>query len=104
MTEIDWKAEFAMLAVYRLEDQKATAAMMQRRNSTEPEREHRQRGRKLSELERLRQMAVRLCRKAGVKGVNQSSFRDRTRNQLIILIREAEAVVSGSQRSRESHQ
>lgn len=95
MAEIDWTAEFAELAAVRLEAEKATAATMQRTNSIE--REHRERGRKLSEHERLRQAAVRLCRKAGVKGVNAGSFRGRTKNQLISLIREAEAVISESE-------
>ncbi len=94
----DWNAMFADLAADRLEAEKATATMMQRRNSIE--REHRQRGRKLSEVERLRQMAVRLCRKAGVKGVGNNAFSDRTKNQLVNIIREAEAVISGSRQGR----
>lgn len=97
-TDDDWTAEFAALAADRLEAEKATAVMMQRRNTIE--REHAQRGRDIAELERLRQMAVRLCRKAGVKGVNQSSMQDRTRNQLLMVIREAEAVISGSRQGR----
>ncbi|MFP1602480.1 hypothetical protein ACLD0U_07325 [Microbacterium sp. 2216-1] len=96
MAEIDWTAEFAALAADRLEAEKASAAMWQRRRSIE--REHQQRGRDLAEHERRRQAAVRFCRKAGVKGVGKDAFRDRTKNQLLILIREAEAVVSGSQR------
>ncbi|WP_426181843.1 hypothetical protein [Microbacterium sp. TWP3-1-2b2] len=96
MEDIDWNAEFAELAVYALEAEKATAEMMQRKNSIE--REHRERGRKLSEHERLRQLAVRLCRRAGAKGVNQSSFSDRTKNQLHNIIREAQAVVSRNAR------
>lgn len=96
MAEIDWNAEFAALAADRLEAEKATAVTMQRRNSIE--REHAQRGRDIAERERLRQAAVRLCRKAGVKSVNQSSFQNHTKNQLVNIIREAEAVISGSQR------
>lgn len=96
MDEIDWNTEFAALAAHRLEAEKATAVTMQRQNTIE--REHAQRDRDIAEHERLRQMAVRLCRKAGVKSVNQSSFEDRTRNQLLNVIREAEAVISRSQR------
>lgn len=95
-TEDEWNAAFEELAAYRSEDQQATAEMMKRRNSIE--REHRERGSKLSELERLRQMAIRLCRKAGVKSVTQGSFNDRTKNQLLSIIREAEAVISETER------
>lgn len=96
MIDIDWNAEFEQIAARRLEADKAIAVMMQRRESIE--REHRERGRKLSEHERLRQAAVRLCRKAGVKGVRNYAFNDRTKNQLLIVIREAEAVISGFER------
>lgn len=95
MDEIDWEAEFAQLAADRPETENATALMMQRSRSIE--REHQQRGRDLAEKERLRQAAVRLCRKAGVKGVSRDAFSDRTKNQLLNLIREAQAVISGSQ-------
>lgn len=96
MIDIDWNAEFEQIAADRLEAEKATAVTMQRRNSIE--RAHQERGRKLSEHERLRQAAVRLCRKAGVKGVRNDEFNDRTKNQLLIVIREAEAVISRSGR------
>lgn len=94
--EIDWNREFEALAAERLEAEKATATMMRRSRSIE--REHQQRGRDIAERERLRQFAIRLCRKAGAKTVNQGSFHDRSKNQLLILIREAEAVISGSER------
>ncbi|WP_350352496.1 hypothetical protein ABS642_05145 [Microbacterium sp. A8/3-1] len=96
MADIDWNAEFAELAADRLEAEKATALTMQRRNSIE--REHHERGRKLSEHERLRQAAIRLCRKAGVKGMGQDSFTEHTKNQLLNVIREAEAVISRTER------
>lgn len=92
MDDIDWNAMFVELAAYRLEADKATAEMMKRRNSIE--REHHERGRKLSEHERLRQAAIRLCRKAGAKGVTNNAFIDRTKNQLLNLIREAQAVMA----------
>lgn len=94
MDEIDWNTEFAQLAADRLEADKATAVMMQRSRSIE--REHQQRGRDLAEKERLRRLAVRLCRSAGAK-VRSDAFNDRTKNQLVNLIREAQAVISGSQ-------
>jgi hypothetical protein len=96
MSDIDWNAEFESLAADRLEAENATAIMMRRAQSIE--REHRQRGRDLAERERLRQAAVRLCRKAGVKGLGNDDFNDRTKNQLLIVIREAEVVISESSR------
>jgi hypothetical protein len=92
----EWNAAFEELAVHRLEAEKATAVMMQRKNTIE--REHRERGRKIGEHERLRQAAIRLCRDAGVNGVNQASFSDRTKNQLLMVIHEAQAVISGSEK------
>lgn len=100
MIDIDWNAEFEQIDTDRLEAEKATAVMMQRKNSIE--REHHERGRKLSEHERLRQAAVRLCRKAGVRSVKNDAFNDRTKNQLLIVIREAEAVISGSSRQTDN--
>lgn len=98
MIDIDWNAEFEQIAADRLEAEKATAEMLQRHNSIE--REHHERGRQLSEHERLRQFAVRLCRKAGVKGVGNEAFAERTKNQLLNLIREAQAVISEIDKER----
>jgi hypothetical protein len=96
MRDIDWNAEFEQLAVHRLEADAARAATMKRKNSIE--REHKARGDAISERERLRQFAIRLCRKAGVKGVGKDAFTERTKNQLITIIREAEAAISGNGR------
>lgn len=97
MADIDWTAEFAALAADRLEAEAASARERAQRGAS-IEREFQERGRKLSEHERLRQMAIRLCRKAGVKGVGMDAFTDRTKNQLLNIIREAEAVTSRSSR------
>jgi hypothetical protein len=97
MAEIDWNAEFEALAADRLEAETASARELALRGAS-IEREFQERGRKLSEHERLRQMAVRLCRQAGIKAVGRDAFQDRTKNQLLSIVREAEAVISRNAR------
>jgi hypothetical protein len=73
--------------------QKARETTIERRVRT-IHREHAIEGRKLSDMERLRQQAARLARKAGAKKVRASDFEGRTPNQLRNIIREAHAVLT----------
>jgi hypothetical protein len=82
------------LTVERVDQRrKAQEASIERRVRT-IHREHAIEGRKLSDMERLRQQAARLARKAGVKKVRASDFEGRTPNQLHNIIREAHAVLA----------
>lgn len=83
----DWNAAFADLAAQKAEADKATVALMARRLTVE--REHRARGHAIEERERLRQQALRLARRAGVRGLARDAFSDRTTNQLRAIIAEA---------------
>jgi len=56
-------------------------------------REHFKEAKHSADLEKLRQQAARLARKAGVKKVRASDFEGRTANQLINVIREAQNVL-----------
>lgn len=90
-TNDEWNAMFANLAAQKAEDDKATAAIMARRLSVE--REHKARGQAIDERERLRQQALRLARRAGVRGLARDAFSDHTPNQLRNIINEARAAL-----------
>ncbi|MFJ4161162.1 hypothetical protein [Microbacterium testaceum] len=90
-TDDDWNAMFDDLAAQRAEDDKATATLMARRLTIE--REHRARGHAIDERERLRQQALRLARRAGVRGLARDAFSDHTTNQLRAIIAEARGVL-----------
>ncbi|MDR6691318.1 GNAT superfamily N-acetyltransferase [Microbacterium sp. 1154] len=96
-TEDDWNAMFADLAAQKAEADKATAALMARRLTVE--REHRARGHAIDERERLRQQALRLARRAGVRGLARDAFSDHTTNQLRNIINEARGVLDSKIRN-----
>ncbi|REC97278.1 hypothetical protein DEU35_3043 [Microbacterium sp. AG157] len=90
-TDDDWNTAFADLAAQKAEADKANAALMARRLTIE--REHRARGHAIDERERLRQQALRLARRAGVRGLARDAFSDHTTNQLRNIINEARAAL-----------
>ena len=59
------------------------------------EREFEQRGHDLEDLFKLRQLAARLSRRAGVKGVTEHTFEGRTKNQILNTIFECRNYLNG---------